>query len=210
MRRLAIPGFVVAMLMLIAPIQVRAQQHPVTIEQTEDCALGMIRFEAAVTGAANIVVTPNVIRIWRVHFANMYSQLPLYYQVEYGPQACGKLGWLMGEFSLLPVSEREQYQQVWAASLPTAFQLLVNPVLYAAQQAEQTQQARQAEALAQQNPACALRGNADAELKYLLAHPGGRLCGTPNSDPGAVARTVENGMNQGRINTQQIIDSWRH
>jgi hypothetical protein len=185
---------------LIAPVRVQAQQT-VTIEQPADCALGLIKFEAAVTGLGDFVVTPDILQIWRAHLASMYPRLPPYHQAEYGPQACGKLSWLMNTFPQLPASQREQYERVWAESLPVAFQLLVNPVLLAAQEAQQARQAQQA----QQNPACALQGNPEAELKYLLANPTGRLCGPQNSDPAGTARLVEKGLNQGASNTLDMM-----
>jgi hypothetical protein len=182
MKRLAFLSFTIAT--LIAPIQVQAQQYPVTIQQPEDCSLGLIKFEAALTGLADIVVTPDVQQIWRAHLDNIYSTLSPAYQIEYGPQACDKLSWLMRNFSQLPLSERELYMRAWAESLPAAFQLLVNPVFsFAAQQAQQ----------AQQNASC-FAGNPEAELHYLLANPNGHLCGSPNPHPGGVTETLSKGL----------------
>jgi len=196
MKHFAILGFAFAA--LIAPIPLQAQQD-VTIEQPQDCSLAVIKFQAAVTGSGNFVVTPDVLQIWRAHLTNMYPRLPPNYQAVYGPQACNNLSWLMNTFPQLPVAQREQYARVWAETLPFAFQSLVNPVLLAAQQ--QAGQAQQP----QQNPACALRGNHEAELKYLLANPTGRLCGPPTSDPIGTSRLVQDGLNKSAGSTIDIM-----
>src|SRR5437879_2810200 len=77
MKHLAILSFAFAA--LIAPVPVQAQQD-VAIEQPQDCSLAIIKFQAAVTGLGNFVVTPNVLQIWRSHLANMYPRLPPYHQ----------------------------------------------------------------------------------------------------------------------------------
>jgi hypothetical protein len=201
MKRLAFLSFTIAT--LIAPVQVQAQQYPVTIEQPEDCALALIQFEAAVTGLGNFFVTPDVRQIWRNHLANVYSTLPLAYQIEYGPQSCGKFNLLMSTFSQLPTFEREQYKREWAESLPAVFRFLVNPVLAAAQQAQQMQLPAQR------------RGNSEtqnidpeAELRTLLTNPNARLPGTPTpDDPLGVSRTIQNGLNQSASDTMTLMHS---
>lgn len=146
MKRVPVLGVVLAM--LSAPIQAQAQQNLVLTQQAADCALGLIKFEAAVvSGADNIVVTEDTLQIWRTHLANTYPALSPQYQLEFGPFACMKFDTLARTFFQLPAVDREKYRQEWAASLPAVFQLLVQPVLVAAQQAQQlrVQQALAAE-----------------------------------------------------------------
>jgi len=50
--------------------------------------------------------------------------------------------------------------------------------------------------------------NPDAELRYLLAHPG-RVCAAQHPDLAGQAETVRRGMNQGYDNTMRMIGAQR-
>jgi hypothetical protein len=139
-----------------------------------DCALGLIKFEAAVvSGADQIVVTEDMLQIWRTHFTNNYPTLSPYYQIEFGPLACTKLNTLTQHFFQLSAVDRETFRQEWAASLPPIFPLLVEPVLVAAQQAQQlriqqlliAEQSRNQQRRTAQQPAPGATQNPAAELQ---------------------------------------------
>lgn len=51
--------------------------------------------------------------------------------------------------------------------------------------------------------------NPEAETRYLISHPGVRVCPGANPDPVGQAETVGRGMNKGYDNTMSIIRAQR-
>jgi hypothetical protein len=51
--------------------------------------------------------------------------------------------------------------------------------------------------------------NPEAELRYMLSHPGIRVCPAANPDLAGQAATVQRGINQGYYNTMDMIRAQR-
>jgi len=127
----------------------------VLTQEAADCALDVIRFKAwAVTGM-DLIVTPEMLPIWRNYLASRYPMLPDRYSVA---NACWELNNLMTRWPQMAPVERELWQNMWATSLPQNL-ALIEPVFPAG--AQQLRAALQLRA-AQQNTAPSVTENTEA------------------------------------------------
>ena len=128
--------------MFPAQAQVLSYGPPVLTQEAADCALDVIRFKAwAVTGL-DLIVTPEMLPIWRTYLANWYPMLPDRYSIA---NACWELNNVRAKWPQMPPVERELWQNLWATSLPPLLEF-IEPVFPAgAQQLRAALQSRSAQ-----------------------------------------------------------------
>jgi hypothetical protein len=146
--------------LLSVPVQTQAQQSipgaskpPVLTQDAADCALGMIKFMAAVGRGVEINVTEDTRQIWRRYLANNYPMLAPEDQTWFA-NACETLDANTNMFPRLAPEMRERIRQIWTTSVLPLLQF-TEPVLLAAQQLRAAQQSAARSAI-NPNPAAEL------------------------------------------------------
>jgi hypothetical protein len=194
MKRLAALSLAIAL--VSGSIQARGQElldrspvlyagPPVLTQAAADCALGLIKLQAAVaSGVDAIEITAETRQIWRNYLAANYPNLLPGYQYQFGPLACMALGNFSSIMTQASALERETYRQQWIATLPPVLEFL-DPVLRAASVAraanqrmralEQLRAARQSAPPAVQSPDPAAAWRRQQEMANSLAAFNGRM-----------------------------------
>ena len=174
------------------PVSAQAQ---VLTEQGAYCALNLALFRVfQVTGVW--VGTAQDMQAWVNILINNYPRVPDPYLVA---NACEEVSRLPKNLARMPPEEHEAWRNTWAASLPHDLALL-EPLSPDARQLHAYLQSL----AAQQKAAPSTTPNIpdtncvtfppnfspDAEVQYLMSHPGARVCPSRNSDPYAQGESL--------------------